>query len=110
MIADIGQYLQQQQVGTVGEDIFIGYFPETPDDCITLLETEGLNVTPGVGTGTETPGLQVTARWKDVYSAAENKLNAIHAVLKAIGFEDGENAASLTATIQSCPKALRWVC
>ena len=41
MLEDIGRYLQENGIGTPETDLFIGYFPETPDNCIVLLEMEG---------------------------------------------------------------------
>lgn len=94
MLADIGAYLEEQGVGTVGEDLFLGYFPEAPDDCVVLLETQGLP--PDAAAGTETPGLQAVARWKSAYSYAEGKLQRIHDVLKQVGFEDGDKPSGVT--------------
>ncbi len=92
MLEDIGQYLQEKGVGTRGVDLFIGYFPDTPDNCAVLLETEGQEENPGAGT--EVPGLQVVARCKDDYSDASRRLKAIHDVLKPIGFEENSETAS----------------
>ena len=92
MLDDIGEYLQEREVGMLGTDLFIGYFPDTPDDCVVLLETEGQ--AGNCVAGTETPGLQVTARFTEDYGKARGRLEAAHRVLKVIGDEESEEFAS----------------
>jgi len=92
MLNDIGEYLQEKDVGTLGTDLFIGYFPETPDHCIVLLETEG--EAENCAAGTETPGLQVAARFTDDYGFARGKLKEAHDALKVIGNEESGGLAS----------------
>ena len=92
MLEDIGQYLQEKGIGEIGTDLFIGYFPDTPDDCTVLLESEGKGENRMAGT--QTPGLQVVARCKNNYSYASGKLQAMHDVLKQIGFEENSETAS----------------
>ena len=92
MLEDIGRYLQENGIGTPETDLFIGYFPETPDNCIVLLEMEGPE--ENLQAGTESPGLQVIARCKNDYSYAGGKLKAVHDVLKPIGFEGNSETAS----------------
>lgn len=92
MLEDIGHYLQEKGVGTPETDMFIGYYPDTPDNCIVLLEEEGQE--ENMGAGTQTPGLQVVVRCKNDYSYASSKLKAVHDVLKLIGFEENSETAS----------------
>ncbi len=92
MLEDIGQYLQEKGLGELETDLFLGYFPDTPDHCVVLLETEGQGENRMAGT--QTPGLQVVARCKNDYSYASGKLKAVHDVLKPIGFEENSETAS----------------
>jgi len=38
MLMEIGAYLATKSIGTVGTDIFLGWMPDQPDNCIALFE------------------------------------------------------------------------
>lgn len=86
MLADIGKYLQENGLGTVGKDIFIGAFPAKPNNCLSLFEYQGR--APNQMAGTTTPGLQVVSRAKQDYLTADVNLQAVHDALKRIGFAE----------------------
>lgn len=92
MLSDIGEYLQTKGVGTIGKDIFVGCFPKTPDNCLALLDFEGLSENRQAGI--QMPGLRLAARWKEDYLYAPEILNAAHSVLKQIGYEENNETAS----------------
>lgn len=60
---DIGEYLQTLGRATVGTDLFIGFLPDTPDDCIVVRATQGLP--PNVIVDLEQPGFQIMLRNTD---------------------------------------------
>lgn len=60
---DVAEYLQTLGRGTVGTDMFIGFMPDTPDDCIVVRATSGLP--PNVIVDLEQPGFQITVRNTD---------------------------------------------
>lgn len=94
VLDDIGLYLQQQGIGTLGTDVFLYAFPDGQPDCIALFEYQG--EPPSQKAGMEAPGLQVCVRNKDDFEAARRKLQDIHNVLKLIGFEENEQTAQGT--------------
>lgn len=89
LLDDIATYLQQQGAGTVGTDIFKGFLPDQPDNCIGLFEYAGSPTELTMGTGDavlERPGLQVRARNKS-YSAARSKLDEVVTALHGLANE-----------------------
>ncbi len=92
MLYDIGQYLEEQGIGALGTDMFIGRFPDVPDECFVLFEYEGREADSL--TGTETPGLRVAARSRDNFDYALQKLKSVHDALKMIGVEHDDTMAS----------------
>lgn len=57
---DIAEYLEDQSVGTVGSDIFIGIMPDTTSNCIAIFEYAG-NPPENVG-HIENPRLTIRVR------------------------------------------------
>jgi hypothetical protein len=57
---DVAEYLQTLGRATVGTDMFIGFMPDNPDDCIVVRATQGLP--PNVIVNLEQPGFQVMVR------------------------------------------------
>lgn len=41
MANDVAEYLEDQTVGTVGTDIFVGMMPDTTNNCIAVYEYSG---------------------------------------------------------------------
>ena len=84
LLEDIGQYLQSNAVGIVGTDIFYGYLPNSPDDCIVLFEYAGEpSEYAHDGSSVEKPGLQVRVR-NVSYSSGRSKIDQIKNVLNLI--------------------------
>lgn len=71
MLKEIGTYLQSQEIGTLGADIFLGLMPDQPDNCIALFEYAGSP--PDLHWNGEYPGLQVRVRNKS-YAAGRTKI------------------------------------
>ena len=74
MLAEIGAYLAQKSIGTVGTDIFLGQMPDQPDSCIVLFEYAGSP--PDLHWNGEYPGLQVRVRNKS-YAAGRAKIKEV---------------------------------
>jgi len=72
--ADFAQYLDDQGHGTLGTDIFYSHQPDTPDTCITVLDTGGLE--PNRYLPHADPTFQVIVR-DTTYDAAETVADAI---------------------------------
>lgn len=65
---DIAEYLEDQGMGTVGTDIFIGRLHDTPDDCITVYAYAGEE--PDRAWNGEYPRLQIIVRRKTLEAPA----------------------------------------
>lgn len=78
LIDDVADYLEDQAVGTVGTNIFVGYTPESPDACVVVLDTGGTE--PDKYIPTHEPTFQVFIRATD-YSTGKAKLEAVRTAL-----------------------------
>lgn len=78
-INDLAQYLVDEELGTLGTDIFKSHQPNSPANCITVIETGG--VRPPIDLPSRRPTFQVLVRNSD-YTAGAQKLldvrNALH--------------------------------
>jgi hypothetical protein len=84
----IGSVLQSAGVGTLGTNLFLSRQPESPDACVTVIESgAGVNLyTHGiVGNALTMTNIQVTARAaREDYQAARTKITAVIAALEAV--------------------------
>lgn len=78
IIDDIADYLEDQGVGTVGTNIFVGEQPNDPANCVTVIDTGGMR--PDIDLPTKKPTFQVLVRNTE-YSAGAAKLLAIRNIL-----------------------------
>lgn len=78
LLDDIATYLAGKNLGTVGTDIFKGFYPDQPDNCISLFEYAGspTELTMCGSPTLERPGLQVRVRDKD-YSAGRARIGRV---------------------------------
>ena len=84
MPKDIAEYLEDQSVGTVGTNIFVGQMPDAPDECIAVMIYGG-TAPDEVTEDMESPGLQVLIRcakddFADGLTLAYSVFNALHGV------------------------------
>jgi hypothetical protein len=81
-IEDLGTYLQTQNVGTIGTDIFYGGLKAGKLNCIALLNRPGMDdiVSLGRSMTLSRPELGVLVRNK-AGNLAEQKINEIHDLL-----------------------------
>lgn len=78
LLNDIAVYLQANDVGTVGTDIFLGQLPATPDNVIALFEYAG--EPPDLHWPGEYPSLQILVRNKS-YDAGRQKIEQVKNIL-----------------------------
>ena len=85
LLDDIGKYLQDQEVGTLGEDLFQGILPSSaPDRCILLTEYPGTGaIRTSGGVASEQPRLQVMVRDSD-YQEARGTAEEIYVLLDGL--------------------------
>lgn len=74
IIDDIGEYLEDQSIGTVGTDIFLSKLVDTPDNVVVILDTGGAK--PDVYIPTGVPDFQVYVRNKS-YASGKAKIDSI---------------------------------
>lgn len=78
LINDIAAYLATLGIGVVGTTIFKSYMPPTPDACIAVLDTGG--VEPSHDIPTKHPTFQVLVR-STTYALGKAKLDSIRSAL-----------------------------
>lgn len=78
IIDDIADFLEDNSIGTVGTDIFVGQQPDSPANCVTILDTGGLR--PDIDLPTKKPTFQVLVRNSN-YANGAAKLSAIRDIL-----------------------------
>lgn len=75
---DIAEYLEDQTIGTVGTDIFVGIMPNTPDDCIVIWPYAGQP--PDIIWDGEYPSINVKVR----NTAQDTGWTKIYSIMKAL--------------------------
>jgi hypothetical protein len=84
MLSEIAEYLEDEAIGTVDTDIFVGFMPDDPADCICLYEYAG-SAPDWTGDGKKhmNPGLQVVGRG-NVHATVRAKLQEIEDLLDGL--------------------------
>jgi hypothetical protein len=84
MLSEIAEYLEDEAIGTVDTDLFVGFMPDAPENCVYLDEyAGGPPEWTADGKKIMNPGLHVEARG-NVYSTVRAKLQAIEDLLDGI--------------------------
>lgn len=78
IINDLAQYLVDEELGSLGSDIFKGNQPNSPTNCITVIETGGLR--PPIDISSKKVTFQVLVRNSD-YAAGAQKLADVRTAL-----------------------------
>lgn len=81
VIDDIAQYLDDNDIGTLGTDIFKSYLPDNVDTALVVLDTGGPQ--PDKDLPTKSPTFQILLRAPD-YSTGKAKLDSIRTLLHQI--------------------------
>lgn len=79
ILKELGKYLQDNSLGTLGTNLFLGHMPATPATCACLYENSGMAPQWTFGSTTpqwESPTVQVICRSTD-YVTARNKADDI---------------------------------
>ena len=86
---DIAEYLEDQSIGTVGTNVFVGKMPPTPDLAMALFNYAG-QPPDKVADDYETQGLQIkirgatlTAGWDAAWVKANAIFEALHGLTNA---------------------------
>lgn len=85
VIDDVAQYLDDNGLGTLAADIFKSFVPNTPDSCVTVLDTGGTK--PDSYLPTKSPTFQIYIRSTD-YSSGKAKLDSVRALLHQVANEE----------------------
>lgn len=79
MISDISDYLEDQGIGTVGQDIFDNYLPDTGETpALAVIDTGGME--PDIDLPHKEKTFQVFIR-ADTYANADTKLQTVRTAL-----------------------------
>lgn len=97
ILDDVGQYLDDNALGTLGTDLFLSQMPDSPDDLVTVYEYAG-NPAARMADN-RSPGIQIRAR-AVTYADARTKIESVYALLDAVGNEYND-ATSEGVTINS---------
>ena len=87
MIAqELAEYLEDEGIGTIGTDIFVGYQPDTPDNCITIYDETAPVLDESQAQKVDLLGVQILVRNK-IYLTAGEKAYTIHKNIVGFGGE-----------------------
>jgi hypothetical protein len=88
VLEDLGAYLEEQGVGTVGTTIFYNAVPETPPSCLALFEYGGagprFTLPATTGIATESARVQVLVRSESNTAARAKAEEAYRALAKIV--------------------------
>jgi len=104
VLKEIGTYLQSQEVGTLGTDLFLGLMPDQPDNCIALFQYAGSP--PDLHWNGEYPGLQVRVRNKS-YAAARAKIVEVAKKLHGLHEQTLSGTRYLLVKARGSPEVLK---
>lgn len=104
MLEAIGKYLEEEDVGTVGVDIFLGLIPDQPDNCVVLFEYAGSP--PDLHWPGEYPGLQVRVRSVS-YPAGRAKIGEIVDLLHGLHEQELSGTRYLLIKARGSPEVLK---
>lgn len=108
---DMSSYLQTEGVGTVGIDIFKGFIPETPNDCVVVFQRGGQPPMPyQFTTKVELPELHVIVRadGDTAYEDAMEKANDVMVALHTLWEQTINGRRYLWVRALSSPTLLRY--
>jgi hypothetical protein len=88
ILESIGDYLQAENFGVLGTDIFLSMLPDSPDECLAIYEDQGgeprFSLGPD-GIQIDQPNIQIISRaGRDDYPTARDKAESIRRLLSAV--------------------------
>ncbi len=91
ILKEIGEYLEDQSVATVGTQLFLGRMPDAPNSCLAMYVTPGLisikAFRSSPGSVAEQPRIQVLSRSK-TYAGAMSASLLVYSALDGLGNTD----------------------
>ena len=78
---DLAEHIEDAGHATVGTDMFVGFMPDSPDNCIVLTLTGGM--APEITVDLEYPGVQVRLR-NASHGTGKALINTIYSLLHQI--------------------------
>ena len=112
VLTDIGTYLNDASISTqdltLGTNLFLGRLPETPDNCVGVIQTAGVAPTDTFGTSfppLETQGLQTLVR-ATTYATAEALAVELMKSLASVANQTLTSTLYLKIEAQQSPFAL----
>lgn len=105
LLDDIKDTLADNNLGTFGTDLFIGYMPDKPDNLICLFEYGGSPPDIVSGVDEENPSFQVRVRNTN-YSAARTKIESVVNVLHRIANETINDTFYLSIFANQSPASI----
>lgn len=98
------RYLAAEGYGTVGDDLFLGFQPDSPDNCITIYDTSPPVLPESQGLQVDNMTCQVLVRNED-YLQARDIMGAIHH--KIVGYDGLMGDFDVTAVfIEQAPASI----
>lgn len=88
LLNEIGDYLSSQGVGTLGQNLFLGYLPDSPNSAGAIYPTGGItavhafNPSPGQAKA-QRPSVQIVWR-SSSFSVAESKLRTVWSLMDGL--------------------------
>ncbi|MFY9189420.1 MAG: minor capsid protein [bacterium] len=104
MLKAISEYFEEEDVGTVGTDIFCGMMPDQPDNCVALFEYAGSP--PDLHWPGEYPGLQVRVR-NTSYPAGRAKIGEVMDLLHGLYEKELGGTRYLLVKARGAPEVLK---
>lgn len=101
------KYLEIKNIGIENIDLFLGFEPENPKNCITFFDESATTPAESACLKVDIVGVQIMVRNIN-YFEAENKINNIHKKIVGFGGEpliDGGNIVSYI-TVETSPFSL----
>lgn len=107
---DIGQYIDDQGLGTLATDIFIGEIPDDPSDVVVLYDDGGLESSKGHGASGsnvawENHSVRIESR-NGNGAIAQSKAHAIHKKLDDADFTAADGTEYLTVRCMQPPRLM----
>ncbi len=91
VLQELGEYLEDQSIATVGTQLFLSRMPDSPNSCLALYITPGLGALRAFrsspGSVAERPRIQVLSRSK-TFNAAMSASLLVYSALEGLGNTD----------------------
>lgn len=104
---DMLKYLELNGLGVEGTNLFLGFEPESPDNCITIYDEAASTIPESACLSVDSLGIQITVRNSN-YALAEQTSRSIHKRIVGFGGKalvpGGEIVSYLT--VETAPNSI----